>query len=51
MDGQKEPWIEKIISFYLGEISDAAKEELEEWVSISEEHRAEFKRVVGVCHR
>ena len=42
MDGQKEPWIEKIISSYLGEISDAAKEELEEWVSISEEHRAEF---------
>ena len=51
MDGQKEPWIEKIISFYLGEISDTAKEELEEWVSISEEHQAEFKRVVGVCHR
>lgn len=51
MHERKEPWIEKIISFYLGEISDTAKEELEKWVSISEEHRAEFKQIVGVCHR
>lgn len=51
MDERLEPWIEKIISFYLGEISDTAKEELEEWVNTSEVHRAEFKRVIGGCHR
>lgn len=43
--------IEKIISFYLGEISDIEKEELEMWVNASEEHEAELKRVIGVCHR
>lgn len=48
---QKELWIEKIVSFYLGEISDMEKEELEMWVNVSEEHQAEFKRIIGICHR
>ena len=51
MTEQKDQLIEKIISFYLGELSEIEKAELQTWVNASQENREEFKRIVSNCHR
>lgn len=50
--GEKTDYIiEQIIAFYLGEISDREKDELEVWVNESGENREIFKKVIGMCQR
>ena len=51
MSEPKEQQLEKIISFYLGELSETEKEELQTWLNISGDHRAEFKQTIRICHR
>jgi len=43
--------IEQIIAFYVGEISEAEKRELEAWINESEKQKEDFKRILKMCQR
>ena len=49
MDRINDHIIEQIIAFYLGEISDKDKKELEAWVNEFKENEDDFKQILRKC--